>query len=1270
MEAKKHFNYLQQAKELIQKRNLPEAEKVLKKGIRANSNFYLYYCTLGDVYLKLNKPFDAEKHYHKAFFINPKASWISKKINILSKLNALEFAGAYNTYPDLTGKRQLEGGKRLNNGIKTSKPQKPLVSIITVVYNNQHSLQQCIDSVKNQLYSNIEHIVIDGGSNDKTIDIIESNESLIDYFVSEPDDGIYAAMNKGIRVASGEYICLLNSDDTYDPKFVELTVKKALEQPTADIIYSDYYAGDNHLVAQPVSQGILFGHLHVCHNTFLASRKAYNTVGPYDETYKIVSDAIWMRKAFLQGMRFECINTPLFTLHEGGLSSGSTEDHRRLFIREAAKSYQENFPELTIQDAESIYLFRFNKSRTKELATIAEKYKKNTTLINALRLYVEHCFKDRKNFRLAREEADTVFPLYLKLVDQVGVDIRTIRLATKNGDLGAILKSYESILLKGKKNKKTKILHFISVFSAPSETFVYNLVSGLDNSTSDNFVLYEHEKLSDERPYDKKLGVFWNDYSEIVAKRIYKHIVESLNPDVVIAHFALNDWNWAKRIEGLNINIPTISMCHGIDAFSMRDNNDYKDYLINNFSKRKNTQFTAVSHYLKEELLRSGIPEDKITLVPNSVRDTFFRKRKSTNFFKGDRPLEIVSVGRLIPLKGHKFLLEAASLFSRRSRIGFNITIVYGNSSDCLESLQEQARNLGIETRITFIPYVDFDQEPEFLSRFDLFVHPSIYSDDAYNRSETFGIAVLEAITAGLPVICSNAGGLPEVIGSENTFARIVPHSDANSIANAMLEMIESRQAFSDNKLFAEKKLREFSQEKQIQKLEEVIHEVTNKKIKAALFSTSTIQGAGYAAYRLHRGLRETRIESHLFTTVRNHEDQPDVTVLKHPSGDNRQWNVLQLNPKDGLTISTVNHPHISSKDLIEMVEPYDIINLHWHARFLSIENIATLTHLDKPVVMTVRDMMPITGGCHYFHDCKKWKSDCSNCPQINSVYTDFPAKVLEAKRSHYNFDNLTLVALSNHTKNILQQSPYFSNCRIEVINNSIETDVFKPHDKMACRKEFGLPQDRKIIGYVPSFSSEVKGYKEFLKAMDIVKAKMGNKDPFVMLVGNETPATNDIKQDKKALGYISNNLTLARAYSAADVVVVPSLEETFSNTTAESTSCGVPVVGFRTGAIPDLAVDGISGCTYEVGDFAGLANGIVKLLVEPIKTYECREFAERKLAFSLQAEKYEALFLELLNENKVKRRVPSSAPIYENFGDPGALLNKIGVVKILDQMR
>lgn len=117
----------------------------------------------------------------------------------------------------------------------------PLVSIITVVFNGDKHLAQTIQSVIKQTYKNIEYIVVDGGSTDRTLEIIKEHKNHINYWVSEPDNGLYDAMNKGIKIASGELIGIINSDDWFEHNAIELVVNTYLLNPQKNIFHGSRY---------------------------------------------------------------------------------------------------------------------------------------------------------------------------------------------------------------------------------------------------------------------------------------------------------------------------------------------------------------------------------------------------------------------------------------------------------------------------------------------------------------------------------------------------------------------------------------------------------------------------------------------------------------------------------------------------------------------------------------------------------------------------------------------------------------------------------------------------------------------------------------------------------------------------------------------------------------------------------------------------------------------------------------------------------------------
>tara|TARA_B100000700_G_C14945502_1_gene808981 strand:+ start:571 stop:1389 length:819 start_codon:yes stop_codon:yes gene_type:complete len=130
-----------------------------------------------------------------------------------------------------------DGGLRKQNLIKYSGVEKPLISVITVVLNGEKFLEESIKSLHNQNFKNFEHIIIDGGSKDKTIEIIKKYDSKIDYWCQVSDEGIYDAFNLGMKLAKGQYIGFLNSDDLYTPTAFQILNNYIKKYPDMDFIF-------------------------------------------------------------------------------------------------------------------------------------------------------------------------------------------------------------------------------------------------------------------------------------------------------------------------------------------------------------------------------------------------------------------------------------------------------------------------------------------------------------------------------------------------------------------------------------------------------------------------------------------------------------------------------------------------------------------------------------------------------------------------------------------------------------------------------------------------------------------------------------------------------------------------------------------------------------------------------------------------------------------------------------------------------------------------
>lgn len=222
----------------------------------------------------------------------------------------------------------LTGGLRAQGFLnKKNRPDKPLISIITVVFNGNTHLAQTIRSVLDQTYDNIEYIIIDGGSTDGTLDTIRQYDDKITYWISEPDRGIYDAMNKGIAVSTGEFINLLNSDDFLEPEAAESVIKIYSSHRQPCIIYGNAYAvDDTYAVKAKMYSGTRFWlGMTINHQAMFVHRKIYSICGLYDsEKYKYAADYDFLLRCFRNRVPFFGTGRYIVNYRNAGLSSTST----------------------------------------------------------------------------------------------------------------------------------------------------------------------------------------------------------------------------------------------------------------------------------------------------------------------------------------------------------------------------------------------------------------------------------------------------------------------------------------------------------------------------------------------------------------------------------------------------------------------------------------------------------------------------------------------------------------------------------------------------------------------------------------------------------------------------------------------------------------------------------------------------------------------------------------------------------------------------------
>lgn len=209
--------------------------------------------------------------------------------------------------------------------------ERPLVSIVTVVFNGEKTIRDTIESVLSQTYPSIEFIVVDGASTDATMEVVSEYSTRISLCISEKDEGLYDALNKGVSAATGDIVGVLHSDDFYIDSQVIDKVVKEYRSHSVDAVFGDLlYVGRNdkkRILRRFTSRGFTpekmrYG-LMPAHTTFFVRRTLYEKLGNYLQGYKIAADfELMLRFIYVNKISYRYLPEPLVKMRIGGISSG------------------------------------------------------------------------------------------------------------------------------------------------------------------------------------------------------------------------------------------------------------------------------------------------------------------------------------------------------------------------------------------------------------------------------------------------------------------------------------------------------------------------------------------------------------------------------------------------------------------------------------------------------------------------------------------------------------------------------------------------------------------------------------------------------------------------------------------------------------------------------------------------------------------------------------------------------------------------------------
>jgi glycosyltransferase involved in cell wall biosynthesis len=1311
---------------LIARGDYSKAEQLARLAVEQEPSFYLYHEVLGDIYRHLGNSRRAGTSYTNALSLRPTASWLNRKLSNLTRLSQPAVCGIHERYPDNTGKRQLEGGQRLLGRNARSASGLPLISIVTVVYNNSKSLDQCLRSVCSQTYQNIEHIIIDGGSTDGTLAIIERYSGSLAYYVSEPDSGIYNAMNKGLSLARGDYILILNSDEYLQPEAIASALDESSKSP--DIIVLP----QRKLRADLTSLG-LFGlrffdervylRMPFPHLSLIASR-LYNKIGFYDESYKLIADWAFVATAYQQGAKISVAETDTYlaTYHRTGASAAGNDFSHPIYA-EQIRLLHSHFPD--IQDREVLFMLssRMEETNSVSLTKLLASYVDSggvlpPTLAKGIRLYAEARFGNEESKRIAGitttgerqhsqlqearslieegkrqgltqsgtwlinergwDAVDSGYHFYQYLLSKKLETLKYYYVISCDSDDASKIRLLPGAHIVAPNSKEHKLRYLFSEFIISTQggphchPLHHKMLRKYLPEHAPKFCFLQHGILKDEIPYFHK-GRFNHDLF-IISGRMEKALMQDTysypQADLVCSGLPRYDtlFSSSKDNKKTIAFLPTWR-----SAITNRADLLQSEYFHNLIALLNNEALAS--------LLRSTGFQLHLYLHPNfsSFRSDFQKalKQEPSPIILGDSGYDYRTIiqDALVGITDYSSVIFDFAYLGkpvmyyqpdydifRKQHYGETPHFSYEN-----HGLGPVCRDVGafIDTLCSILQTAPLRLAEPYAARKDYIYsychrnasqrvldHLRQYStnNELYWR-KLMSARTLTSVTDEMHC-CIQAGELRLLLkipanGVTKHFrpARISFLQSDNLLKTASVDIMASgrSRAGQDSREYSVALDLPHSATRLV--INDSTYNIQDLAETPSVFQFSALirGGAANAAIRLNDGLN--RYTTYKSTIITHDYVEPGIQSVHyidrratHTTNNKIRsfYTTLKTHPNNILFSPHCLTTPLSNDELMELAGAADLINLHWTPGLLSLENITALLNTGKPVVWTIHDTYPFSGGCHYFHGCTRWKTNCNDCPQLRDSMGNSPSLYLTAKKEALSrYPNLTLVALNDHFRAIAEESPIFSGCRVEVIPNSIDTDIYRPLDRTACRHKHSLSPSAKYLFYTASYASRTKGFREFVETINILAKQIPERQLRILIAGS-VPSGFTLPYEVTNFGKVDEQ-TMVELYSSTNVTVMSSIEDNLPNIVLESLSCGTPVAGFKVGGVPDLVKDNFSGFLAPVGDCAALAEAIDKALrAAHVLASNCRKFAEENLHQRVQATRYQQLYQNLLEQSGV----------------------------------
>lgn len=322
-------------------------------------------------------------------------------------------------------------------------------------------------------------------------------------------------------------------------------------------------------------------------------------------------------------------------------------------------------------------------------------------------------------------------------------------------------------------------------------------------------------------------------------------------------------------------------------------------------------------------------------------------------------------------------------------------------------------------------------------------------------------------------------------------------------------------------------------------------------------------------------------------------------------------------------------------------IQQADVLHLHWiNFGFLSVKGLQSLFELEKPIVWTLHDQWAFTGGCHYSRGCDRFLSHCRYCPYLKKPDEhDLSSTVFEQKKRLFGNARVHFTPPSRWLADEARRSALLCNFPFTVIPYAIDQKAFCPVERTEANARLDLPTTSRprILFGSANVTDSRKGFKYFAESLTLLHQHHPDLTPEILVFGKgRSYLFDELPYAIRHLGILTTEDDIVAAYNAADVLVVPSLEDNLPNTVIEAMACGTPVVGFRTGGIPEMIDHEWNGYLADIGSAQQLADGLVFILThtdQEALRQNARQSAEIRFSEQVVAKQHVDLYTQLVNE-------------------------------------